>query len=77
MYPKKLQEETKKIFEDINNSELKNLNTICMKSYNGRFGVIKKSDIENQNYTIYYVNHRGFYYYCSIEAMLQDGLVID
>lgn len=77
MYPKFLQDETKKAFLDINNSELKDLEVICMKNSDGRFGTIQYDNIKNNIFHIKYTNSNGFYMYFSLDDMINDGWVVD
>jgi len=77
MYPQELQNQTKLAFENIDKSPLKNLNTICMKNDDGRFGTIQHENIKNGIFHIRYENSNGFYMYFSLDEMLQDGWVVD
>ena len=79
-----IQLKTKNAFEDINNSELKDLPGVCMKQYSktnsgyDHFGIIFKKDIENKNYIITNRdNANDVFKYETIDNMLEDGWVVD
>jgi len=77
MYPQELQNQTKIAFENIDESPLKDLQYICMKNDDGRFGIMKQENIRNKVFHIMYTDNKGIYMYWSLDEMLQDGWVVD
>jgi len=77
VYPQDLINQTKLAFENIDESPLKDLKTICMKNDDGRFGTIQYENVKNKTYHIRYRTNNGFYIYFSLDEMLRDGWVVD
>jgi len=71
-------EETRKAFTDINKSELNNFANVCLKNADGRFGVIFREDIDNNNWWVMdsFTDNKT-YQYNSLKQMLDNGWIVD
>ena len=77
MWSDSLINETKKAFNDIENSVLKDLPIICMKSFHGSFGLIFKNDIIKNNYIIIDRETQTKIIYNTLDEMIEAGWVVD
>jgi len=77
MYCKETQQRTIDVFDNFEVSSLSELPIICMKNYDGRFGIIRRTDIISKTYIITSNTQLKHYRYDSIQHMINDGWVID
>jgi len=71
------QEETRKAFENYNQSEIVKLKYVCMKKFDGKFGYISNTNLNNKQYIIEDMDNIETYMYKSIDDLIKDGWVID
>ena len=82
MYPPHMIDETRKAFENIDESPLKNLEVISMKNDDGRFGIITMFQIIINNFSIIdqhtsKAENNNWYIYNTLDEMLEAGWIVD
>ena len=77
MWTKGIQQETKKAFEDVNNSSLKNLKVVCMKNWENKFAIITLQQIETGNIKLVDRDEGKSYNYDTVDDMINAGWVVD
>ena len=77
MWSNHLIEESRKALSDVNNSELKDLEVICLKNKDGRFGMVLRDMIAEGIASVVSSDYSGHWEYETLEEMLQDGWIVD
>ena len=77
MYSDRSKADTRAAFLDITKSHLAELPFICMKQYDGDFGIVKKEELIDGHIAINSRTTTIRYVYHTVDEMLDAGWVVD
>jgi len=77
MWNELTQNETKEAFNNYEQSEIVKLKYVCMKKFDGKFGYISNTNLNNKQYLIEDMDSSNVYIYKSVDDLIKDGWIID